>query len=177
MSDMRIYVADLAAYNSGYLVGSWIDLPSSDIWAEVQKVLDQGTSIRVFEGVYDGVPSEEWAIHDSELPFSVGEYEDLDTINKLAEEFDQMDDQDIKRVSFLMNYQGEDMVRAMQNYEDVSIYEDMSYTELAAELVDEGYYGDIPDGTLCQYIDYDAISRDLEMDYVQVDGDLYYSQY
>ncbi len=174
---MRIYVADLAAYNSGYLVGDWIDLPSSDIWAEVQKVLDQGTSIRVFEGVYDGVPSEEWAIHDYEAPFRIGEYDDLDAINKLAEEFDQMDDQDIKKVSYLVNYQGEDMIKAVQHCDDVQIYEDMGYSELAAELVDEGYYGDIPDGTLCQYIDYDAIGRDLEIDYVQIDGDLYYSQY
>ena len=171
---MRIYIADLAAYNNGYLVGDWIDLPSSDIWADVQKVLDQGTSIRVFEGVYDGVPSEEWAIHDYEAPFRIGEYDDLDSINKLAEEFDQMDDQDIKKVSYLVNYQGEDMIKAVQHCDDVEVYEDMSYNDLAEHLVDETW--NVPEH-LENYIDYDKFAGELEMDYAQVGNDLYYSQY
>ncbi len=171
---MRIYIADLAAYNNGYLVGSWIDLPSSDIWAEVQKILDQGTSIRVFEGVYDGVPSEEWAIHDYEAPFRINEYDDLDTINKIAEEFDKLDDQDIKKVSYLVNYQGEDMIKAMQHYEDVDIYEDMSYEDLAEQLIDESW--NVPEH-LESYIDYSRFARELEFDYAQVGNDLYCSQY
>ena len=52
-SEMRIYVADLAAYNNGILSGAWIDLPSNDIMADVQDVLNQGTSDRRAEGVYD----------------------------------------------------------------------------------------------------------------------------
>ena len=171
---MRIYIADLACYNNGMLVGEWIDLPCENIWADVQSILDQGTKARKAANVYDGVPSEEWAIHDYEAPFSIGEYDDLDTINKTAEEFDQMDDQDIKRVSYLVDYQGETMIKAMQHYEDVSIYEDMSYEDLAEQLIDESW--NVPEH-LESYIDYSRFARELEFDYAQVDGDLYYSQY
>lgn len=36
--------------------------------------------------------------------------------------------------------------------------------ELAEQFVDEGLFGDIP-SILASYIDYDAIARDLAMDY------------
>lgn len=66
--EMRIYVANLAAYNAGYLVGEWIDLPleQDELRERIQKILDAWN---------DGYgPSEEWAIHDYELPFEIGEY-------------------------------------------------------------------------------------------------------
>jgi Antirestriction protein (ArdA) len=41
MSDIRIYVADLAAYNEGFLHGVWIDATSevSDTQDEINKLL------------------------------------------------------------------------------------------------------------------------------------------
>ena len=166
---MRIYVADLAAYNNGYLVGDWIELPSSDIWAEVQKVLDQGTSIRVFENVYDGVPSEEWAIHDYELPWDISEYEDLDMLNDLAGKYDDLSEQDQKKLEFLIN-DGESMEKAIDNLDSVDIYEDMSYLDLAYELVDETW--EVPEH-LQAYIDYEKFARELEFDYASYDGSLF----
>lgn len=38
--------------------------------------------------------------------------------------------------------------------------------ELAEQFVDEGLFGDIPE-RLAGYIDYDAIARDLAMDYAE----------
>lgn len=47
---------------------------------------------------------------------------------------------------------------------DVSVYEGMSMKELAEQFVEEGIFGDIPD-SIANYIDYDAIARDLRFDY------------
>lgn len=47
---------------------------------------------------------------------------------------------------------------------DIDIYRVESLRELAELFVDEGLYGDIPD-TLQFYIDYDAIARDLAVDF------------
>lgn len=47
--------------------------------------------------------------------------------------------------------------------DDLELYEDMSFTELAEHFVDEGIYGDIPEH-LAYYIDYQAIGRDLSCD-------------
>lgn len=47
---------------------------------------------------------------------------------------------------------------------DVDIYELNSLRALAEQFVDEGLFGDIPE-RLQNYLDYDAIARDLGMDY------------
>ena len=47
---------------------------------------------------------------------------------------------------------------------DVDIYECDSMKELAEQFVEEGLFGDIP-SHLQNYIDYDAIARDLAIDY------------
>lgn len=51
---------------------------------------------------------------------------------------------------------------------DVDIYYLRSMTALAEEFVHEGLFGEIPE-QLAHYIDYEAIARDLEMDYRQTD--------
>ena len=57
---------------------------------------------------------------------------------------------------------------------DVDIYQLDTMRELAEQFVDEGLYGTIPQ-SLQSYIDYDAIARDLAMDYSQItiDGTSY----
>ena len=47
---------------------------------------------------------------------------------------------------------------------EVDIYQVDTLKELAEQFVDEGIFGDIPDH-LANYIDYDAIARDLQCDY------------
>ena len=47
---------------------------------------------------------------------------------------------------------------------DIVVYHVRSYHELAEQFVADGYLGDIPEH-LQHYIDYDAIARDLEIDY------------
>lgn len=47
---------------------------------------------------------------------------------------------------------------------DIDIYEIDSLRDLAEQFVDEGLFGDIPENIQC-YLDYDAIARDLGMDY------------
>lgn len=47
---------------------------------------------------------------------------------------------------------------------DVDLYEADSLRELAEQFVDDGLYGEIPPH-LAHYIDYEAIARDLALDY------------
>ena len=49
-------------------------------------------------------------------------------------------------------------------YFDVDIYEFENLRDLAEQFVDEGLFGDIPENIQC-YLDYDAIARDLGVDY------------
>ncbi|MEM7547714.1 MAG: antirestriction protein ArdA [Pseudomonadota bacterium] len=57
--------------------------------------------------------------------------------------------------------------KAVSAYDfDVDIYEMESLRELAEHFVDEGLFGDIPE-RISFYLDYDAIARDLGMDYTE----------
>ncbi|WP_240008342.1 antirestriction protein ArdA [Pseudaquidulcibacter saccharophilus] len=57
---------------------------------------------------------------------------------------------------------------------DVDIYQFDTMRELAEQFVEDGLYGTIPQ-SLKYYIDYDAIARDLSMDYseITIDGTRY----
>ena len=48
---------------------------------------------------------------------------------------------------------------------DIDIYEEDTMRDLAEQFVEEGLFGDIPE-RLQFYIDYDAIARDLAVEYV-----------
>ncbi|MFN7112851.1 MAG: antirestriction protein ArdA [Alphaproteobacteria bacterium] len=51
---------------------------------------------------------------------------------------------------------------------EVDIYEVESLKELAEQFVDEGLCGEIPP-SIASYLDYDAIARDLGMDYTETE--------
>lgn len=141
---IRIYVASLAKYNEGKLVGIWIDLPAVDLWEQVEEMLDG---------------DEEWAIHDYEAPFSISEYENLNRLNEAAE---LDDDYDLPRLAYLVD-EGCDLENALQNYQDVTFYPDMNLEDVAVSLVEEGVFGTIPENILI-YFDYEKLARDLGYD-------------
>jgi len=57
------------------------------------------------------------------------------------------------------------------NQFDIDLYELNSLKELAEQFVEEGLFGEIPT-SIQNYLDYDAIARDLAMDYseIRIDG-------
>ena len=78
MTDQRIYIACLAAYNAGILHAAWIDAdqPADDIGAAVEKMLATSP-----------VPgAEEWAIHDHEGfgSLRLSEWESFERVSDIA---------------------------------------------------------------------------------------------
>ena len=65
MDEIRIYVASLSDYNAGVLHGVWIDLGGKpdveDVYQAVQEMLKASPT-----AASEGLPAEEWAIHDYE---------------------------------------------------------------------------------------------------------------
>lgn len=74
----RIYIANLGKYNEGILQGEWFEFPID--MADVKERIG-------LDAQY-----EEFAIHDYELPFSIGEYENIDKLNEIMETIDGNDD-------------------------------------------------------------------------------------
>ena len=78
MEEMRVYIANLGKYNEGELVGAWFEPPID---------MDE---VRERIGLNDQY--EEYAIHDFELPFEIGEYTPIEEINRLCEMVEDLPD-------------------------------------------------------------------------------------
>ncbi|MED1646105.1 antirestriction protein ArdA [Brevibacillus agri] len=105
---------------------------------------------------------EEYAIHDYEAPFCIGEYDNVYQINNIAAVLSKYDSRVVVALSECLDNVDE-VVRQLENG-DFSVYFDVnSLCDVAANMVDECYFGPIPP-SLASYIDNEQIARDLKMD-------------
>jgi len=166
---MEIYITDLQAYNEGHLVGKWIQLPLTtfELSQAISEVLCEGEVISGSEN------HEEVFISDYEADVSIHEFEDIYSLNELAEILSEYSEDETLKL-MLLSHEGynerEVIGNGLDSY-DVNIYDyrdNDSFTDtyelLASDFIDEGLFGDIPK-SLEFYIDYSAIARDLRMDY------------
>lgn len=153
--DIRIYVACLAAYNSGHLHGRWIDATQGvdHVWDETRAMLKASPMAE----------AEEHAIHDYEgfEGAPVEEYSSFETIVALAEFIEEHGTLGGK---VLEHFSGdlEDAKTAFENYQG----EHVSLAMYAQQLT-EDCGPEIPDN-IAFYIDYDAMGRDME-----INGDIF----
>lgn len=176
----RIYVADLAAYNAGELVGEWIELSpdthADDIYETVDSILRRGEII-VAADVQDYVeasPHEEYAIHDYEGfgPIRINEYDSFGTI---LEHVERMAD-DPDRYFAYLEHCGEHYADGYDPGDVIGPWDSM--LDIAYEHVESYILPDIPDGarqTVENYFDFEAFARDLEMEgsFIEYAGKVY----
>lgn len=159
MDTPKIYVACLAAYNSGFLHGEWIDVDKGleEVQDEIQKIL----ALSPIKG------AEEWAIHDFEGfgEYRLSEYENIDHVVELAEFMAKHGD---LGASLLGDYSIEEATRLLEdNYQGA--YDDE--VDFAYYIFEECYSNSVLDN-LAYYFDYVAFTRDLFMcDYFSVESD------
>ncbi|WP_444994744.1 antirestriction protein ArdA [Aliikangiella sp. IMCC44359] len=150
MSDIRIYVACLAAYNAGHLHGVWIDA-----CGELEAIQEQVKQMLSSSPVED---AEEYAIHDYEGygAYRLSEYDGLDTAHEVAcfiEEHGSLGAE-------ILNYTDGDFDDAKRLIED-------NYHGCFESLAD--YAQDYTESTgsvpqhLEFYIDYEKMGRDFEL--------------
>lgn len=151
MSDkIRIYVADLAAYNNGRLHGVWIGACDdiNDIWEQIKTML-----VASPEGF-----AEEYAIHDYEGfgGYALSEHAGIETAHEIAcfiAEYPEFGGE-------LLNHFGGDLEEAKTAAEDNYCGCYKSLADYAQELTEETTQ--IPE-SLTYYIDYERMGRDMEM--------------
>ena len=143
----RIYVACLASYNAGILHGEWIDASDDPkgMQASIDAMLSRSRQ----------PDAEEWAIHDYEAPFPIGEYSSLDEI---AETVAFIEEHDEPGIAALQLSNGIDDAKTLMD-EFQGVYDSMrDYAENYAETC-----LDVPDH-IWRYFDVDALARDLEIE-------------
>jgi len=172
------YITDLSAYNQGFLIGEWVELGIDE--EELNQIFNK--IFRLGEEACGDENHEEYFLTDWDTEFlDVGEYSNVYELNREVARLNELnlDDSQKKCVSFLMS---ENIVsnldEAIEKYEDCLIYEDMSFLDLAFELVDEQGILDGLSQFISNYFDYEKFASDLELDnYTAIDGDIFYYPY
>ncbi len=151
----RIYVASLAAYNSGILHGVWIDA-AREAWALYDDV-------RTMLAASPIAGAEEFAIHDYEEfgGVRVREFTGLETVSELAAFIAEHG----SIGAALLDYYGGDMDEARLAMDDRYLGAHPSLADYVREVTEEGMA--IPHA-LRFYIDWQATARDAELS-----GDLF----
>ncbi|WP_282077163.1 antirestriction protein ArdA [Epibacterium ulvae] len=148
-SDIQIYVACLASYNSGILHGAWIDA-NQDAYA----IYDEVQAMLAASPVED---AEEWAIHDYEgfEGIRLSEWEGLAEVSEIA--------------AFIAEHGeiGAELIHHLGSIEDARKALDEAYAgeytslvDFAEELTEQST--EIPEN-IRLYIDYDRMARDIEI--------------
>ncbi len=158
MDTPKIYVACLAAYNSGYLHGIWCDATQDEdgIYKDIYDMLAKSP----VEG------GEEWAIHDYSGfgDAKLDEYESILHVVKLAEFIDEHGE---LGATLLGDYSIDDAQTLLEDQYH-GAYD--SEVDFAQSIFEECYSDAIPKN-LIYYIDHEAFSRDLFMsDYFSLEA-------
>lgn len=166
----RIFIADLAAYNSGELAGKWVDLEgmnAGDVEGAIADVLCEGTGLLKALGEWAGVDHEEFFIADYEGfgPIRIGEY---DSIESIIEHVERMGD-DPERYFAFVKYHGEEYAENYDPDEVIGPWDSME--DIAVEYVEDMGIGEFAE----RYFDYEKFARDLgiEGSFVEYDGKIY----
>lgn len=148
--EIRIYVADLAAYNNGKLHGAWINACEEldDINAQINEMLSASP-----EGF-----SEEYAIHDYEGfgGYTLSEYAGVEATHEIAcfvAEYLDFGGE-------LLNHFGGDLEEAKAAAEENYCGCYKSLADYAQELTEDTMQ--IPE-SIAYYVDYERMGRDMDL--------------
>ncbi len=146
------------------------DISATGFYFETQEEYDQKAAMNIDE---IGLPVEEYELHfiegdeiDGELfrALNVGQA----TVGAYLDVCDDWSEDEKRKVIIAVGECGYTFDLGSDTPDDleVDIYDVDNLKELAEQFVDDGLYGEISVIIAC-YLDYDAIARDLGMDYTE----------
>lgn len=154
---IKVFLTNLGKYNEGYLIGEWLELPASQ-----QEIDETMAKIGINEEY------EEWFITDYETDIKgieIGEYSNLNELNEIAEELEALNE-DNAIIEAIFNYcqDMQETINKIENRDYIIYYDCDNMIDVAIEIVKEcGYLNGVSE-TVARYFDYEAFSRDLEIE-------------
>tara|TARA_R100001244_G_scaffold119887_1_gene89460 strand:+ start:48 stop:608 length:561 start_codon:yes stop_codon:yes gene_type:complete len=154
----KIYVANLAAYNSGRMVGDWVTPTDYETFDDFNKAIQKATRY-----------ADEIAVHDYDyLPSSMGEYPNLEGLYDFC---DQIEDSPMCLDALIAyaDYMGDDLTNfSFDDAEELYGGEWDSFKEYAenyCEMVGDAAEIEKLPQNLQYHFDMDSYARDLEHGY------------
>jgi hypothetical protein len=169
---IQIYIQELATYNNAVGVGKWINVEDFD--SEIKALFIEATEVLKSEDLYYDLDAEEYEIVDWECEVDIdlkNIYQDIDKLQTLNDLLNELDQNEIDKLGYLFNI-GYDITDITADTLE-NVYSNSDWDEAVEEFIE--YALDIPiDSKIYNYIDYDKIQRDLEIDgYTEYNGKIY----
>ena len=154
-NEIRVAIEDWGLYNAGILACKWWD--ADNTIEEIQKFY---SDLRLKHGIF---PHDDLELFNADWEGSnmINENTGFLRVKEISETLDELEEIDKKKIDYLMDYNGCSYDEALEKYEDVELYEDMTMIELADMFIDETW--EVPEH-LVNYIDSSAFANDLSMD-------------
>ena len=160
---MSVFLTNLAQYNSGNLVGLWLDLPTTT--ATIKSALEKigcGNNGDASFSVND-----EYFITDVDMDLSleIPEYSNIFALNKVAKEIADLNiDPDILNAFLENGYTVQEAIEKAENGEYRYYYGCDDMEDVAEVIAEEtGVFEGVPE-TFRMYFDFNAYARDLEIE-------------
>lgn len=154
--EIKGYITNLGKYNEGILIGEWITFPIDD--EELEKVLERIGINDEYEEIF----FTDW---ETEIGCGFGEYEDIESVNELAEQLEEIEmHDDLEKLEAIIEATGYGLEEAIDEMDNAIYWSGYTLEEVAQEIVDECYGGQKVDEIFFRYFDYEAFARDLEFD-------------
>lgn len=161
---IKIYVACLASYNSGYLFGKWLDLDNYSSGDEVLTAIEEEITNCPENPMrkIHGEEPEEWAMHDIEgINYELAGRTEWPNFDDLIEMNEVLNDDNGELILEIKDYLSSDIQEAKEFFEEKHIGEFSSDTELADYIAEEINGWDLSEG-IGRYFDSQAFARDLQ---------------
>jgi antirestriction protein len=162
MTNIRIWLGHLGAYNAGYLIGRWIDLPKSD--EEMNEVYEELMS----QAARKGEHGDEFDVFDLEVNIH-GVYKDLSRLglrelNELAERLEEMKDYEIEALSYVMQIVDNvpEAIEAIDEGKCLILSNVENLEDLGRKHVEEFNSIEIPEH-IEPYFDFERYGRELDV--------------
>jgi antirestriction protein len=157
---MRIFLTNLGRYNEGQLIGKWLGLPYSEL--ELKSTLQEiGINERY----------EEYFISDyeSDIGLDIGEYENLDALNEVAECISNLDSYEFQTLQAAIEYEAPDISRITEiidRLDEYNLHTDIHDDEDIGNyfLFEAGIYDLSNIGNLANYLNCEAFGRNIRLE-------------
>lgn len=156
----RIWIGNLGKYNEGELVGEWVDLPCEDLYETLGEVYKRIEIGKEYEETFI-------ADYDNDYGYVVGEYDDLDTLNDIAEELEGLNDFecDVWEALHDDGFNHDEIMEIIERGNYICWWNCDSMGDVAyAEFESSGRLSELERHIDPSYIDWAAIGRDMSFE-------------
>lgn len=161
---LKIFISNLKEYNNGKIIGEWVSLPCEGLEEVLNKISNNG--------------NDELLISDYETDISnlkISEYEDSLQLNEIAEEIEEMREDELIAFQAYLEQYANNMEQALEEVRqgNYRIYYNCDNMEdVAYQVVNDcGLLDGVPEEVKI-YFDYEAYGRDLDINrtFIQIDN-------